>query len=156
MLALGGKAADEQAGYHLAEQALLSGQAWERFRALVKAQQGDVRYVGPARAAAFSAAVRDCARARAGWLATIHAREIGETAVDMGAGRARKEDPIDHAVGIVIHHKVGDRVENGQPLFTLHARTPESLAAARERLLRAHGWSETKVEPLPLFYGVIR
>ena len=48
-------------------------------------------------------------------------REVGETAVFLGAGRQKKGDPIDHGVGVVIHRKVGERVEAGQPLFTIHA-----------------------------------
>ena len=92
---------------------------------------------------------------RAGYLVAIDAREVGETSVELGAGRSRKTDPIDHSVGIVIHHKVGDRVEKEGPLFTVHANSPEKLAQAKERLLSAHQWSEVPCQPLPLFYGVI-
>jgi pyrimidine-nucleoside phosphorylase len=67
-----------------------------------------------------------------------------------------KGDPIDHSVGIVVHHKVGDRVETGQPLFTIHAHDPQTQAEARARLLEAHTWSDSPVESLPLFYGVVR
>jgi pyrimidine-nucleoside phosphorylase len=76
--------------------------------------------------------------------------------VDLGAGRARKGDPIDHAVGFVIHHKVGDRVKKGAPLFTIHANDEGKLAAARERVLAAHHIGRQKVEPLPLFYKVLK
>ncbi len=93
---------------------------------------------------------------RSGYLSGIHAREVGETAVFLGAGREKKGDPIDHGVGVVIHRKVGERVEAGQPLFTIHARQADLLAQAAERLLKAHSWSDAPVPPLPLFYGVIR
>jgi pyrimidine-nucleoside phosphorylase len=73
----------------------------------------------------------------------------------LGAGRVKKGDPIDHAVGVIAHRKVGDRVEAGQPLFTVHANDEEKLADAQERLLDAVAWSDTPVEPLPLFYGVV-
>ena len=87
---------------------------------------------------------------RTGYLAAADAREIGLASVDLGAGRARKGDPIDHAVGFVIHHKVGDRVKEGEPLFTIHANDEAKLAAARERVLAAHRIGRQKVEPLPL------
>ncbi len=80
---------------------------------------------------------------------------VGETAVMLGAGREKKGDPIDHAVGIVVHRKVGDKVEQGQPLFTVYAKSQEDAAVARERLLEAHRWSDSACAPLPLFYGVI-
>jgi pyrimidine-nucleoside phosphorylase len=92
---------------------------------------------------------------RAGWLSQVHARQVGETAVILGAGRARKEDPIDYSVGILVHVKVGDQVEEGQSLFTIHANSSESLAEARQALLGAVVFSDSPVDPLPLFYGVI-
>ena len=81
--------------------------------------------------------------------------EVGLTAVQLGAGRRKKGDSIDHAVGIVIHCKVGDRVTSGEPLFTVHARDERSLGEAADRLLAACRWSEEPVEPLPLFYEII-
>jgi pyrimidine-nucleoside phosphorylase len=90
-----------------------------------------------------------------GYLSAINAREVGETSVDLGAGRVKKGDPIDHAVGIVIHHKVGDFVRKGDLLFTIHANNDSKLREAKERLLAAHSWSTTAVQPLPLFYGVV-
>jgi pyrimidine-nucleoside phosphorylase len=87
-----------------------------------------------------------------GYLARVQARSVGEAAVALGAGRARKADPIDHAVGFVIHHKVGDRVDRGQPLFTIHANDREKLAESREAVLLAHTYSAEPVERLPLFY----
>ena len=76
--------------------------------------------------------------------------------MELGAGRMKKTDSIDPAVGIIIHHKVGDQVQKGQALFTIHANDEKKLADARKRLLGAHLWSDEKVDPLPLFYGVIQ
>jgi pyrimidine-nucleoside phosphorylase len=92
---------------------------------------------------------------RTGYLSGIHAQTIGETAVQLGAGRARKGDAIDHGVGVVIHHKVGDHVEAGEPLFTVHTNRPDLSGTVRKALLEAHTWSDSPVKPLPLFYGVI-
>jgi pyrimidine-nucleoside phosphorylase len=89
---------------------------------------------------------------RSGTLARVDARRVGEASVTLGAGRAKKSDAVDHAVGVVIHHKVGDRVEKGQPLFTIHANDEKKRAEVREEVLAAHVLSETPVPPLPLFY----
>jgi pyrimidine-nucleoside phosphorylase len=156
LLALGGKVAGEQEGRELAQDVLEDGRGFERFKALVASQGGDVSFVENPERLPNAPLVETVPAPRSGYLAGIHARIVGETAVTLGAGRARKEDPIDYAVGIVIHHKVGDRVEAGEPLFTLHANQPEAVDEARRRLLDAHTWSEAPVDPLPLFYGEIK
>lgn len=135
---------------------LEDGSAFQRFRALVAAQGGDVSYVddpGKFRRAQFIEEVRS---PHSGYLKHIDAKEVGETSVELGAGRAQKGDPIDHSVGVVVHAKVGDRVEKGQPLFTIHANDEAKLANARERLLGTHRWSTKKIKPLPLFYGTVK
>jgi pyrimidine-nucleoside phosphorylase len=156
LLALGGKAQDEIAGRSIAERVLKGGGAWERFKMLVAAQGGDVSYVEHPDKLPAAPLVETVPAPRTGYLQGVHARLVGETSVLLGAGRAVKGEPIDHSVGIVIDHKVGDWVEAGQPLFTVHAHDPQTQAEARERLLEAHTWSDTPVEPLPLFYGVVR
>jgi len=155
MLNLGQKAPNLQFARQMAEEALESGQAWTLFRQLVHAQGGDLAYVDDPERLPRAALVETVSAARAGYLSGINAREVGETSVELGAGRARKEDSIEHSVGIVIHHKVGDRVEKGQPLFTIHANDPAKLKRARSRLLFAHQWSDSPCDSLPLFYGVI-
>lgn len=155
MLVVGRKATNLDTARTMAESALESGRALESFRRLVQAQGGDVRYVDEPDRLPQAPLIETVPASRAGYLLGINAREVGETSVELGAGRARKEDPIDHAVGIEIHHKVGDSVEAGQPLFTIHANDAAKLAAAKTRLLAAHQWSIELVQPLPLFYDVI-
>ena len=92
---------------------------------------------------------------QAGYLKEIDAREIGETAVDLGAGRTKKGEKIDLSVGIVIHHKVGAYVQKDEPLFTIHANDLDKLEHARDRLIGAHRFSDEACEPLPLFYDTI-
>ncbi len=156
MLALAGLATDEKAGYGTAEKALASGKAWERFRELVQVQGGDVSYVDDPEKLTKASQIEVVKAPRSGYLSGIDARIVGETAVFLGAGREKKGDPIDYAVGIIIHHKVGELVEIGEPLFTIHANQPALLPEARQRLLEAHTWSDQPTPPLPLFYGVIQ
>jgi len=153
MLVLGNRAASLTEARALAEARLIDGAAWEKFRALVQAQGGDVSYVdAPDRMA--NAKISEVVQSpRGGYLLQIHARLIGEAAVALGAGRARKTDPVDHAVGLLIHKKVGDKVEVGEPLFTIHANDPARLAQVRQAVLAAHSFSEKPVKSLPLFYN---
>ncbi|RPJ36767.1 MAG: thymidine phosphorylase, partial [Chloroflexi bacterium] len=155
MLVLGRKAPNQEQARRMAERALTDGQAWQKFRALVQAQGGDVRFIDQPDNLPRAVVVEEVSAPRGGWLREINARVVGETAVTLGAGREKKGDPIDHAVGIVIHRQVGDRVEQGQPLFSVHAKSQEEAAAARERLLAAHQWSDSECKSLPLFYDVI-
>lgn len=152
MLALGGKADHPKAGKELAEEALSSGRSLEYFRRLVHAQGGDVRCVDDPGSLPQAQFVEQVSAPRRGWLSDINARTIGETVVTLGGGRARKEDKIDYSVGVIVHHKVGDLVEDGAPLFTIHAKDKLSLAEAKSALLAAHSWNEQQIAPLPLFY----
>ena len=155
MLRLAGKSADLVGGRALAEAALASGTALGKFRALVEAQGGDPRHVDDPARLPQAKWVEEFLAPRAGYLAAIQAGEVGYASVELGAGRAKKGDSIDHSVGIVVHHKVGDAVEAGDPLFTVHANDRERLRAAGERVLAAHEFSNERASALPSFYGVI-
>ena len=152
MLVLGKRAKDLAEGRALAEKSIADGSAFEKFRVLVEAQGGDVSYVDDASKFPRADYVEVVQSPQDGYLSQIQARIVGEAAVALGAGRARKSDPIDHAVGFVIHRKVGDRVEKGEPLFTIHANDREKLEEARTAVFSAHAFSTEPVERLPLFY----
>ncbi len=152
MLLVGQRARDLDEGRRMAEKAIADGSAFEKFRVLVQAQGGDVSYVDQPDKLPQARLVETVPAPRSGWLSEIDARTVGEASVALGAGRAKKSDPVDHAVGFMILHKVGDRVEQGDPLFIVHANDEAKAAAAREAVLGAHAFSDTPVPPLPLFY----
>lgn len=155
MLLLGEKAGSLDEARYMAESALKDGRAWKKFRRLVEVQGGDVSQVDDPSLLPGAPLVEVINSPMYGWLEAIDAREVGEASVDLGAGRVRKDDAIDPAVGIIIHRKVGDRVGIGDPLFTIHANRKEKLAQAKKRLLAAHRWSDQPCPRLPLFYDVI-
>ena len=152
MLVLGKRAKDLAAGRAMAEKAVADGSALKKFRVLVQAQGGDASYVDDVSKFPRAKFIEVVKARRSGSIAQVHARHVGEAAVILGGGRARKTDAIDHAVGIVIHKKVGDKVETGEPLLTIHANEQARLAEARQLALTAHIFSEEDVPPLPLFY----
>jgi len=156
LLVLGGVATYKAAARQLAIKAINDGHGLSRFRELVSAQGGDVSYVDDPRKLPQAEYIESVPAPRKGYLSQVHARIIGETVVELGGGRAKKGDPIDHAVGVVVHHKVGDFVETGAPLFSIHANNHDLLEIARTRILEAHQWSDTAVKPLPLFYGTVK
>jgi pyrimidine-nucleoside phosphorylase len=152
MLVLGKRANDLGEGRAMAESAIANGTAFEKFRVLVQAQGGDVSYVDDITKFPRAKFVEVVHAHRSGSISQIHARSVGEAAVILGAGRAKKSDAVDHAVGIIIHHKVGYVIQQGEPLFTIYANDEAKLAEARAMTLAAHSFSDDVVPPLPLFY----
>jgi len=152
MLRIAQRADDLDRGRQMAEQTLADGSALRKFRELVQAQGGDASYVDRPEQLPRAALVETVLAPASGWLESIDARAIGEASVALGAGRASKADTVDHAVGFIIHHKVGDHVEQGAPLFTIHSNDARKLAEARQQVIRAHVIGHQPYPPLPHFY----
>ncbi len=104
---------------------------------LVQAQGGDVSFVDDPDKLPSAKIVEVVNAPQTGYLVQVDARRVGEAAVALGAGRAKKSDAVDHAVGFIVHHKVGDKVEAGEPLFTIHAN--DGQKAGRSARKRARG-----------------
>ncbi|HZB79213.1 MAG TPA: thymidine phosphorylase [Actinomycetota bacterium] len=137
-----------------ATEAIDGGAALERFRAMVQAQGGDPRVVDDPEDVLPRAPVREPLLAdRSGVLAAIRAEEIGLASVGLGAGRLRKGDPIDPAVGIVVHPKIGDRLEAGAPIGEVHARDRDAAVQAARRVLAAMDVADHPVRPPPLVHA---
>jgi pyrimidine-nucleoside phosphorylase len=133
--------------------AIEDGAALERFRAMIQAQGGDPRVVDDPWAVLPRAPVREpLAADRDGVLASVRAEEIGLASVALGAGRLRKGDPIDPAVGIVVRPKIGDRLTAGEPIGEIHARDADAAAEAARRVLDSFELVESSVDPPPLVH----
>jgi pyrimidine-nucleoside phosphorylase len=155
MLMLADKGDDLETTKKLAADSIEDGTAFEKFKSLVEAQGGDVSAVENPDRLPRATLIETVIASQVGFISGISAREIGLTAMTLGAGRSKKGDTIDHAVGVVVHKKVGEKVERGDALFTVHANNEEKRDAAVQRLMQAHSYSDSKVDPLPLFYRKI-
>lgn len=131
MLWLAEAAPDAKKGYALAEEILKSGKAWKKFEENVREQGGDLSRLPKATCSEVVVA------SDSGWIANYNTEAIGYAAITLGAGRAKNTDSIDPTAGFFMHHRIGDRVEKGQPLFTMYANTTTRFKEARERLLQA-------------------
>jgi pyrimidine-nucleoside phosphorylase len=141
-------------GRSAAAAALDSGKALEAFRLMVEAQGGDPRVVDDPWAVLPVAPVRRPIEAdRAGHLAAVDAEALGRASTDLGAGRKRKGEAIDPAVGIVFRPKIGDRLETGEEIGTIHARDEAAASGCAPRVLSALTVSQEPVEPPPLVLG---
>jgi pyrimidine-nucleoside phosphorylase len=143
-----------EAGGRSAAKALDSGRALDAFGRMVQAQGGDPRVVAdPWTVLPKAPVTRPLASDRDGFLAAVDAEEIGRASGELGAGRRKKGDPIDPAVGVVFGPKVGDRLERGQEIGMVHAREEEAATRCGARVLSALSWSEEPVEAPRLVYG---
>ena len=113
--------------------ALTDGRAMDTWRAMIRAQDGD-----PDAALPVARETQVVTAARSGVLVEQAALPFGIAAWRLGAGRARKQDPVQHAAGIDLHAKPGDAVTEGQPLFTLSADEPSRFVRALESLEGAY------------------
>jgi len=155
MLRLGGKATTPEEARALVAEVIASGAAWQKFREFVVAQGGDPAQVDHPELLPEARWQVSVSSYRSGYVAAIDAYEVGLVTMHLGGGRAKKGDPIDHAVGVVLHKKVGDWVEAGEPLCEIHANDPDRLKEAEERLLAAYQLSDTAITPPPLIHKII-
>ncbi len=155
LLLVSGQAQNEEHAAETLSYLLDSGKALAAFRDWIGAQGGDVSYVDDPDRLPTAALIEPFTAPQSGYIAGLNAEEVGLTAMLLGGGRAKKGDPVDHSVGIVLAAKIGDHIEKGQPLFTIHANDSAKLAGARHRMLAAFEWSDEPVTPPPLLHRVI-
>lgn len=155
MLLLTSQFRDETEATEHLERILDSGQALEKLRAWISAQGGELAYVDDPRKLPESTCVQEVAAQWSGFVAGLDAREVGLTSMLLGGGRARKSDTIDRTVGVELHKKIGDSVQEGQPLLTIHANDCAKVAGARQRLLAAYRWSDEPIKPPPLIHQTV-
>jgi pyrimidine-nucleoside phosphorylase len=152
LLALSDLGVDETGGRRRAEAVMTDGSARAKYEEWIRAQGGD-----PDLGALPVAPVIVTVDApRSGFVRELRAREVAFTALELGAGRHRAGDPVDHAVGVICLKKRGDAVEAGEPLVEIHARDQAAVDAASTSLLAAYELGETAPEPRPLVLEVIR
>jgi pyrimidine-nucleoside phosphorylase len=156
LLMLAHRAKTPNAARAMLEAVLTDGRALGKFREMVAAQGGDLSVIDAPERLAQASLVETVTAPRTGFVKEVNAREVGLAAVDLGAGRAKKGDALDYAVGFLVHCKVGERVQKGQPLFTVHANDAAKLEAAKARVLAAHQFSAARVKPLPLYYKIVK
>jgi thymidine phosphorylase len=118
MLVVGGAAADA-AAEGVVREALQSGRALEKLRALIAAQGGDAAVVDDYGRLAGAAHRRAVAAPRSGFLTELHADLVGRASAALGAGRARLDDTIDYGAGVLLHRKPGEAVSAGEPILDL-------------------------------------
>jgi pyrimidine-nucleoside phosphorylase len=156
LLEMGGKTATFDEGKNLAEKVLENGLAFDKFKQLVLAQGGDVRFIDEPDRLPKAGILEPVFSTRSGYLSMVNAKIIAEATILMGAGRAKKSDSINYGVGLEVKRKVGEKIEKGQLLFNIYSDDAENIGQVKSMLDSALEFSDTPTAPLPLFYDVIQ
>ncbi|NLI12374.1 pyrimidine-nucleoside phosphorylase [Pelotomaculum propionicicum] len=155
MLLLAGKSASLEEGRSQLKNLLASGKALEKFEELISAQGGDPLVTSEFSRLPAAKSVQEIPAPLSGYVQSINAAEVGHSAMLLGAGREKKEAQIDLSVGLVLNKKVGDSVQAGESLATIHANNLGQLDVARETILQAYTIGQKKPEPRPLLIGTV-
>jgi thymidine phosphorylase len=156
MFFLGERVKTLDEGRKLSSDLIASGQAREKFREIVGLQGGDVGVVDDPHRLAHARQMIEITSAAGGYVASIQCEQLGVACVVLGGGREKKEDKIDPAVGLEFHKRIGDGVERGEPLCTMHYNSDARLAEARKLVETAYRIEPEKPNSLPpLIYKVV-
>ena len=155
MLTLSGLAANEAEAREKLETTIADGSALKKLAEMVEAQYGDSRAVYDTSLLPDAAFKREVLSAEGGYVAHIEAEDVGLVSMHLGGGRVTKESAIDLSVGVVLHKKVGDRVEPGESLATIHASDEKKAAEAAELLKKCYTLSQSPVEKAPFIKAVV-
>ncbi|MEX5674496.1 MULTISPECIES: pyrimidine-nucleoside phosphorylase [unclassified Staphylococcus cohnii species complex] len=152
MVVVGGKAKDLEEAQALLEKAIEDGSALESFRTFLENQDGDGSVVDDVCKLPQARFQIDLLSQKSGTVTEIIANEIGVASMMLGAGRQTKEDDIDLSVGIVLHKKVGDSVDEGEALLTIHSNR-EQINDVKEKLnqsitISSHGEVPTLIHKI--------
>ena len=150
MVLMGGKATSIDQARDQCWLTIDSGSALDRFRRLVIAQGGDPRAIDDLKLLPQPKGSIEVDSKVAGYVQTLAARPIGHATMLLGAGRARVDSHIDPAVGVILHKKVGDRVEVGEPLCTALVNDRTDYPAALEMIGAAYTIGPDRVSPEPM------
>jgi pyrimidine-nucleoside phosphorylase len=156
MFLLGERVRTFDEGRELAEQMISSGKAREKFREMIRLQGGNANVMDDPGLLPQAQHKADVKSPASGFVTSIMTEKIGIAGVLLGGGRARKEDSVDPAVGIIVHKKVGDQVSVGDPLCTIYYNSAERLASASPLIEQSYTIQATaSPQTRPLVHQII-
>jgi pyrimidine-nucleoside phosphorylase len=134
MLVLSGKYETPEVARQTLERLIANGDALRKMKEFIAGQHGDPTQIDHPETLPQPKQIIPVPAGQNGYVQAIHAEEVGICAMKLGAGRATKEDSIDHAVGIMLHKKVGDAVQKGESLASLYVNDTAALHEVKTRL----------------------
>ena len=133
-----------------------NGKGYEKFIQLVENQGGDSSYIKNTNQFTKANYIENVYSQKSGYIQSMNAKEIGKIVCDLGAGRIRKEDNIDNAVGIILNKKVSDKVEKDDLLVTIYANSKEKLEEAKKNLLEVIKIENKEIEKPKMILEIMK
>lgn len=155
LLHLAGLAKNAKDGYQQALKALENGKGLQKLREMIEAQGGNPFVVENLDMLPRAREIVEIKAPRKGFVKALDALKIGDCAMILGAGRLRKEDTIDPAVGVVLHVRRASEVQKGDLVAELHVNDSDKLEQASKLLQEAITWGESAPKPEPLIRDLI-
>ena len=155
MIYLGGKASSIKEGVEISQSLIDNGKAFEKFREIVKAQNGKVSYIENLDKYPKSKVVEMVYFNKSGYIKEINTFGLGMAALELGAGRLRKEDKIEPKAGIIFYPKIGDKIKAGDLIAEIRCESPQKADLAKERLYNIVKTSASKVSRPKLIKKII-
>jgi len=138
------------------KQKLINGEAYNKFREFIKAQNGDISVIDNIDLLPTAKNMIQLYCNNEGYVESINAERLGIASMLLGGGRAKKEDTIDYGVGVVVHKKVGDFVKKDEVIATIHANDLSKFEEVKETILSAYKLSKEEVGKPMLIYDIIK
>ena len=155
MFFLGERTGSVEEGRRLAEDMLASGKALGKFRDCIRLQGGDARVIDDVSLLPMAKKRVDIVSVQAGFITATHCREFGVALAMLEGGRGKKEDRIDHGVGLEFHRRIGERVTAGEKLVTIQYNSEAKLAEARAMIGASFTFGDHAAAPPPLIRRII-
>jgi len=155
MFYLGDRCKSVEEGRQLAEQTVASGKALERFRTCIRLQSGDPGVIDDTSLLPRAKFKADVTSPKTGYISATRCREFGIALAMLEGGRGKKEDRIDHAVGLEFHKRIGDYVQTGETLVTIDYNSDAKLADARKMIVDSFEFSSASAPAPPLIRRII-
>lgn len=155
MAVLGGAYPDFAHAYSALEQLIDSGRAVEKFRQFVEIQGGDPEFINNPGSLPRAGKHLEVKALQSGYVSAINAEAIGVAAMLLGAGRKKKDDPIDYSAGLTMVKKIGDKVTRGDTICILHTNL-EQYKEAEAMVIHAYSFGDSEPEPIHYVYDVVQ
>jgi pyrimidine-nucleoside phosphorylase len=156
MLVMGGAATDTERGRERYDELIASGAAAEKMRAIIRAQEGDPQVLDDYRLLPSAQNTQEVVATQDGYVQAIDTEAIGHASMLLGAGRMRLDTAIDLGVGLIVHAKIGDKVERESPLATIHFNDDARAEEAATDIRNSYTIGGEQVAPPKLVKAVLR
>jgi pyrimidine-nucleoside phosphorylase len=145
MIYLGGKATTIEEGIEISQTLIDNGKAFEKFCEMVKAQNGKVNYIENPEKYQKSKVVKKIKSEKTGFVKAIDTFGLGMAALELGAGRMKKEDKIEPKAGIIFYPKIGDQLKRGDLIAEIHCESAKKIDLVSKNLFNVIEFSNTEI-----------